>query len=343
MARFPIARPRRLRISENMRRLVRETVLTVDDLIYPLFVVSGSGIRREIPSMPGNYHLSVDMVAKEAEEIARLGIPAIVLFGIPEHKDAVGSADYDPDGVVQRAIRAIKSAVPELVVIGDVCMCEYTDHGHCGMVNGWPEGNPAHWNDKWPEGYVLNDETLPYLGKIAVTYAEAGADLVAPSGMMDGMVGAIRSALDDAGFGRVGILSYAAKYASAFYGPFRDAAQSPPRFGNRKQYQMDSANAREALREIELDIAEGADMVMVKPALAYMDVIRLVRERFDLPLAAYSVSGEYSMIKAAAARGWIDERAVAMEVLTGIKRAGADMILTYWAKDVARWLHPGLK
>ncbi len=338
MAGFPVVRPRRLRISENMRRMVRETVLTVDDLIYPMFVVPGKGIKEEIPSMPGNYHLSVDRIATEVEEVARLGIPAIVLFGIPDHKDAVGTADYDPDGVVQRAIRAIKAAVPELLVIGDVCMCEYTDHGHCGMVNGWPEGNPAYQNDKWPERYILNDETLPYLGKIAVTYAESGADLVAPSGMMDGMVGAIRSALDEAGFERVSILSYAAKYASAFYGPFRDAAQSPPRFGDRKQYQMDPANAREALREIELDIAEGADIVMVKPAMAYMDVIRLVRERFDLPLAAYSVSGEYSMIKAAAARGWIDERAVAMEVLTGIKRAGADMILTYWAKDVARWL-----
>ncbi len=288
--------------------------------------------------MPGCYHLSVDRVAAETEEIARLGIPAVVLFGIPERKDSVGTEDYNPDGVVQRAIRAIKATVPELLVIGDVCMCEYSDHGHCGIVNGWPDENPVYYDGRWPQGYVLNDETLPYLGKIAVTYADAGADIVAPSGMMDGMVGIVRKALDDVGYQRVAILSYAVKYASAFYGPFRDAAQSPPRFGNRKQYQEDPANAREALREIALDIAEGADMLMVKPAMAYMDVIRLVRQHTNLPLAAYSVSGEYSMIKAAAANGWIDEKAVAMEVLTGIKRAGADMILTYWAKDVARWL-----
>jgi porphobilinogen synthase len=305
--------------------MVRETVLSVDDLIYPLFVVHGQGVRMEIPSMPGNYHWSIDMLSAEAEEIAALGIPAVILFGLPAVKDEVGSEDYDEHGIVQRAIRTIKEAVPDLVVVTDVCMCEYTSHGHCGIVR---------------DGYVQNDETLEYLAKAALSHAAAGADIVAPSGMIDGQVWAIREALDENGYENVAIMSYAAKYASSFYGPFRDAAQSPPEFGDRRSHQMDPANVREALREVALDIEEGADVVMVKPALPYLDVIRQVRDRFDYPVAAYNVSGEYSMVKAAAARGWLDERRVAMECLTSIRRAGADMIITYWAKDAARWLTP---
>ncbi|HEX22248.1 MAG TPA: porphobilinogen synthase, partial [Chromatiales bacterium] len=278
---------------------------------------------KEILSMPGSYHWSIDMLPAEVREIATLGIPAVILFGLPSVKDEVGSENYDEHGIVQQAIRTIKGAVPDLVVVTDVCMCEYTSHGHCGIVR---------------DGYVQNDETLEYLTKVAYSHAAAGADIVAPSGMIDGQVGAIREALDKNDYENMAIMSYAAKYASSFYGPFRDAALSPPKFGDRRSHQMDPPNAREALREVALDIEEGADIVMIKPALAYLDIIRQVRDHFDYPVAAYSVSGEYSMVKAAAARGWLDERRVAMECLTSIKRAGADMIITYWAKDVAQWL-----
>lgn len=321
-----IERPRRLRRTPAIRRLVRETVLTAGDLICPLFVVHGSRVRREIGSMPGQFHLSVDELVREAEAIAALGIPSVILFGLPAVKDPVGLENFAPDGIVQQAVRAVKAAVPELAVITDVCLCEYTDHGHCGLVE---------------DGQVLNDPTLDILSRVAVSHAEAGADIVAPSGMVDGMVGAIRDALDTSEFPDVAILSYAAKYASSFYGPFREAADSPPQFGDRRSYQMDPANAREAMREMEADIDEGADILMVKPALPYLDVLRMARDTFDLPLAAYNVSGEYAMIKAAAERGWLDERACAMESLIAIKRAGADMILTYWARDAARWLAEG--
>jgi porphobilinogen synthase len=321
-----IERPRRLRRTPAIRRLVRETVLTAGDLICPLFVVHGNRVRREISSMPGQYHLSVDELVREAEAIAALGIPSVILFGLPAVKDPVGLENFAPDGIVQQAVRALKAAVPELAVITDVCLCEYTDHGHCGLVE---------------DGQVLNDPTLDILARVAVSHAEAGADIVAPSGMIDGMVGAIRDALDTSEFPDVAILSYAAKYASSFYGPFREAADSPPQFGDRRSYQMDPANAREAMREMEADIDEGADILMVKPALPYLDVLRMARDTFDVPLAAYNVSGEYAMIKAAAERGWLDERACAMESLIAIKRAGADMILTYWARDAARWLAEG--
>ncbi len=324
---FPTVRLRRLRRTEGLRRMVRETELAVDDLIYPLFVQHGRNLREEVPSMPGVFRLSVDQAVRTAEEAFELGVPAVILFGIPARKDPVGEENYDPEGIVQQAVRAIKEAVPELVVITDVCACEYTDHGHCGILT--------------PEGEVDNDPTLELLGRVAVSHAEAGADLVAPSAMMDGQVGAIRRALDEAGFSRVGILAYSAKYASAFYGPFRDAADSAPGFGDRRGYQMDPANGREALREVELDLAEGADLVMVKPALAYMDVIRAVKEAFGVPVAAYNVSGEYAMVKAAAARGWLEERRIVLEILTALKRAGADLILTYHALDVARWLGEG--
>ena len=331
---FPRNRPRRLRCSPNIRRLMRETQVSADDLIYPLFVVHGENVKEEISSMPGNYHWSVDRLPAEAEEIARLGIPAVILFGLPAEKDPLGTENFCAQGVVQQAIRAIKATVPELVVMTDVCMCEYTDHGHCGVIRE----RPAHCYGKGlPGGCLDNDATLEVLSQVAVSHAEAGADLVAPSDMMDGRVGAIRTALDEAHYECVGIMSYAAKYASAFYGPFREAADSPPQFGDRTGYQMDPPNAREALREVAMDIAEGADIVMVKPALPYLDIVRQVRDRFGLPVAAYSVSGEYSMIKAAALRGWLDERRVAMEMITSIKRAGADMVITYWAKDVVRW------
>jgi porphobilinogen synthase len=303
--------------------MVRETTLAPDDLIYPMFVVHGQGLRREISSMPGIYQLSVDQAVAEARDVAELGIPAIVLFGIPAVKDGLGSENFSDQGIVQQAIRAIKEAVPDLIAIADVCMCEYTDHGHCGIVE----------NEE-----ILNDATLEILGKASVSYARAGVDVVAPSGMMDGMVGAIRSALDAEGFADVSILSYAIKYASAFYGPFREAAEGAPQFGDRKTHQMDPANAREALRELQLDVEEGADMVMVKPALPYLDVIRRVRDACQLPVVAYNVSGEYAMIKAAAANGWLDEPAVVLELLTGIKRAGADLIFTYHAQDAVRWL-----
>jgi porphobilinogen synthase len=318
-------RPRRLRRTAALRDLVRETTLAPDDLVYPFFVVPGEGVRRPIASMPGIDQISVDALPGEARELESLGIKAALLFGIPSAKDEAGTESYADDGVVQQAIRALKDASPELVVVTDVCLCEYTAHGHCGLVDA--------------EGYVRNDETLEILGRIAVSHAEAGADVVAPSGMLDGMVGAIRSALDGSGLERVAILSYAVKYASAFYGPFREAAEGAPQFGDRKSHQMDPANAREALREAALDVEEGADALMVKPALGYLDVVAQVRESFPaLPLAAYNVSGEYAMVQAAAANGWLDERAVALEVLTGIRRAGADLVVTYHAKDAARWL-----
>jgi len=320
--------------------MVRETVLSLADLIYPLFVVHGKETKREISSMPGNYHWSVDRLPREAEEIAALGIPAVILFGLPAEKDPLGLENFAAEGVVQQAARAIKDATPELTVITDICLCEYTDHGHCGLIKGDLGGSPVCLpaSEGLPDGCILNDETLPILAQVAVSHARAGADMVAPSGMMDGMVAAIRNGLDEAGYAHVSILSYAAKYASAFYGPFREAAESPPQFGDRRTYQMDPANAREALREVALDIQEGADIIMVKPALPYLDIIRWVRDAFDHPLAAYNVSGEYAMVKAAARMGWLDEQGAALESLIAIKRAGADMILTYWAKDVARWL-----
>jgi porphobilinogen synthase len=297
--------------------------LDVDDFIMPLFVCEGSRIRREIAAMPGNFRLSPDLAAEECREIRDLGIPAVILFGIPEKKDATGSSALDPNGVIQQAIRKIKVVAPDLLIITDVCLCEYTSHGHCGILRGQE---------------VDNDRTLEVLTAMSVSHAEAGADLLAPSDMMDGRIGAIRRGLDDAGFSHLAIMAYAAKYASGFYGPFRDAADSAPSFGDRSSYQMDPPNAREALREIELDLSEGADIVMVKPALAYLDVICRARERFDAPIAAYNVSGEFSMVKAAAQSGWIDEKRVALEILISIKRAGADIILTYFAKDAARWL-----
>ena len=321
-------RPRRLRRTAALRELVRETTLEPSDFVQPLFVVPGDGIRNPISSMPGVEQISVDRLAGEARELAALGVKAVLLFGIPSAKDPHGTESFAEDGVVQQAIRALKDASPELVVATDVCMCEYTDHGHCGLLD--------------PEGDVLNDETLDVLARIAVSHGEAGADVVAPSGMIDGMVGAIRGALDGEGLHGVAILSYAVKYASAFYGPFRDAAEGAPAFGDRRSHQMDPANAREALREVALDVEEGADALMVKPALGYLDVVRSVRERFpELPLAAYNVSGEYAMVKAAAANGWLDEREVVLEVLTGTRRAGADLVVTYHAKDAAAWLQSG--
>ncbi len=320
---FPRVRPRRLRRTENLRALNRETDLSRKDFIYPLFVVHGTHVKEEISSMPGVYHQSLDVLPNEIEEVSALGIPAVILFGLPAIKDEVGSEDYAENGIVQEAIRVCKRANPDLVVVTDVCMCQYTSHGHCGIVRN---------------GAIDNDETIRYLGMTAVSHAAAGADVVAPSAMMDGQVGAIRAALDAQGFVDTAILAYASKFASSFYGPFREAADSPPQFGDRRQYQMDPANAREALREVALDVEEGADMVMVKPALAYLDIIRQVRDSYDLPLAAYNVSGEYSMVKAAGRNGWLDEQKVAMEILTAIKRAGADIILTYFAKDAARWL-----
>jgi len=319
----PHDRLRRLRRTEALRRLVRETKLSPDDFVYPLFVVHGSGVRNAIPSMPGQYQLSLDQLAAEARELRALGIPAVLLFGIPASKDEQASEAYAADGIVQQAVGALKQAAPDLLVITDVCLCEYTSHGHCGVIR---------------EGDVDNDATLPLLARTALSHAQAGADIVAPSAMMDGQVAAIRWALDEGGCPNTPIMAYAAKYASAFYGPFREAAESAPQFGDRCGYQMDPPNAREALREIEADIAESADIVMVKPALAYLDVIARARRRFDLPLAAYNVSGEYAMIKAAVANGWLDERRIVLEVLTAIKRAGADIVISYHAKDAARWL-----
>ena len=315
---------RRLRRSKALRALVRETRLSPSDLVYPLFVTHGEDVREEISSMPGQYHLSLDQLDREAEDLGSLGIPAVLLFGLPAEKDEVGSEAYDADGIVQRAIRVLKEASPGLVVITDVCLCEYTSHGHSGVVTA--------------SGDVDNDETLPLLARTAVSHAEAGADIVAPSDMLDGRVAAIRAALDDSGFGQTPIMAYAAKQASAFYGPFREAAESAPQFGDRRGYQMDPANSREAMREIEADVEEGADIVMVKPALPNLDLIARARERFELPLAAYNVSGEYAMVKAAAAAGYLDERLVTLEILTAIKRAGADIVITYHAKEAARWL-----
>ncbi len=334
---FLTARPRRLRLTPQLRAMVRETRLTPADLIYPLFVTHGQGIRTPISSMPGVFNLSIDQVVKEVQSASQMGIPAVLLFGIPAEKDPIGLENFSPEGIVQQATRAIKETSPDMVVITDVCLCEYTDHGHCGLLNVGGDHRPA---PHLPEGYVLNDQTLDILVKVAVSHAQAGADIVAPSGMMDGMVAAIRQGLDLAGYEMTPILSYSTKYASGFYGPFREAAQGAPKFGDRRSHQMDPANVREALRETALDIAEGADMLMVKPALAYLDVIRAVHENYpDLPLAAYNVSGEYAMVKAAAAKGWLEEERVVMEILTGIKRAGADLIITYHAPDVARWLN----
>ncbi|OAI42272.1 delta-aminolevulinic acid dehydratase [Planctomycetaceae bacterium SCGC AG-212-D15] len=321
-------RPRRLRQHPALRELVRETSLSARDLILPLFVRNGYGIKKEIASMPGNYQLSVDRLVEEVGAALDLGIRAFILFGIPDRKDATGSGALSDEGVVQNALRTLRDYLKDRVfLITDECLCEYTDHGHCGVLS-----------EQSGRLDVDNDATLPILAKQCVSHAKAGADMVAPSGMMDGMVGAIRKGLDEAGFPHLPILSYAAKYASAFYGPFRDAAESPPQFGDRSGYQMDPANADEALREVALDLEEGADIIMVKPALAYLDIIRRVKERFGVPVAAYNVSGEFAMVKAAAMKGWIDERRVALEILTGIKRAGADMILTYYAADAARWL-----
>jgi porphobilinogen synthase len=320
---FPSHRPRRLRRTAALRNMVRETRLGVEGLIYPMFVCPGANVRREVSSMPGIFQQSVDQAVEECREVAGLGIPAIILFGLPEKKDATGSEAYAPDGAVQRAITAIRKAVPGMVIVSDVCLCEYTDHGHCGIVEGQE---------------ILNDPTLDLLARAAVSHARAGADIVAPSDMMDGRVAAIRRALDAGGHAEIAILSYAAKYCSGFYGPFREAADSAPQFGDRRSYQMDPGNAREALREVAQDLDEGADMVIVKPALPYLDIVQRVRAEFDVPVGAYNVSGEYAMVKAAARNGWIDEQRVVLEILTGIQRAGADLILTYHAKDVARWL-----
>jgi porphobilinogen synthase len=322
---FPTHRPRRLRRSEALRSLVRETRLTTANLIYPMFVCPGTKVRREVSSMPGVYQQSVDQIVEEAREVESLGIPGTILFGLPETKDPRGASSLEAQGVVQQAIEAIRKAKLKLLVITDVCLCEYTDHGHCGIVE---------------DGEVLNDATLEILAQQALSHARAGADIIAPSDMMDGRVAAIRKMLDANKFENIAILSYAAKYCSGFYGPFREAAQSAPQFGDRRSYQMDPANTREALKEVKLDLEEGADMVMVKPALAYLDVISRVRDQFDVPVAAYNVSGEYSMVKAAAQNGWLDEKRVVLEILAGIQRAGADILLTYHAKDVARWLKP---
>jgi porphobilinogen synthase len=324
---FPTHRPRRLRTHPQLRRMVRETALTTSDLIYPLFAVPGESIANEVKSMPGVYQLSIDKIVEEAKEVYDLGIPAIILFGIPEDKDIDATGAWHDCGIVQKATTAVKQAIPDLIVVTDTCLCEYTSHGHCGYLQ---TGDLT--------GRVLNDPTLELLKKTAISQAQAGADIIAPSGMMDGFVQAIRTGLDEAGFENIPIMSYAAKYASAYYGPFRDAADSTPQFGDRRTYQMDPANSREALKEVALDIIEGADMLMVKPALAYMDIIWQVKQASNLPVAAYNVSGEYSMVKAAALNGWIDEQRVVMETLTGFKRAGADMILTYHAKEAAKWL-----
>jgi porphobilinogen synthase len=320
---FPTHRPRRLRRNAALRSLVRETRLSAAGLIYPMFVCPGQKVRQEVGSMPGVFQQSADEIVEECREVESLGIPGVILFGLPEKKDARGMSSTAADGVVQRAIEAIRKAKLKLLVITDVCLCEYTDHGHCGVIEN---------------GEVANDATLDILAQQAVSHARAGADIVAPSDMMDGRVGVIREALDEHKFENISILAYAAKYSSAFYGPFREAAQSTPQFGDRRGYQMDPANAREALKEVEMDLDEGADMVMIKPALPYLDIIRRVRDEFDVPVAAYNVSGEYSMVKAAGQKGWLDEQRVVLEILTGIQRAGAEIILTYHAKDAARWL-----
>ena len=318
-----VYRPRRLRASAGIRNMVRETQLSVHDFVYPIFVVPGINIKKEIPSLPGQYHLSADQALEAAKQASALGIPAVLLFGLPEYKDAKGSSAWDMKSPVQRAMALIKKSLPDLIVIGDVCLCEYTDHGHCGLLKGQE---------------VDNDPTLDLLARVAVSQAKAGADMIAPSDMMDGRVAAIREALDLEGFANRSIMAYSAKYASAFYGPFREAADSAPKFGDRRSYQMDPANVREALKEVDLDVSEGADIIMVKPALSYLDVISKVRENFELPVAAYNVSGEYAMVKAAAANGWMEEQRTTLEILTSIKRAGADIIITYHALDAAKWL-----
>ena len=318
-----VYRPRRLRASTGIRNMVRETQLSVHDFVYPIFVVPGINIKKEIPSLPGQYHLSADQALEAAKQASALGIPAVLLFGLPEYKDAKGSSAWDMKSPVQRAMALIKKSLPDLIVIGDVCLCEYTDHGHCGLLKGQE---------------VDNDPTLDLLARVAVSQAKAGADMIAPSDMMDGRVAAIREALDVEGFANRSIMAYSAKYASAFYGPFREAADSAPKFGDRRAYQMDPANVREALKEVDLDVSEGADIIMVKPALSYLDVISKVRENFELPVAAYNVSGEYAMVKAAAANGWMEEQRTTLEILTSIKRAGADIIITYHALDAAKWL-----
>ncbi len=323
MANFPTKRFRRLRYNPTVRDMIRETVLTKNDLIYPLFAVPGKGIKNEVKSMPGVYQMSIDVLVEECKEVEKLGIPAVILFGIPEHKDEVGSGAYDSNGIIQQAVRAIKKETKMLAVITDVCLCEYTSHGHCGVLDG---------------ERILNDETVDLLVKEAISHAEAGADIIAPSDMMDGRIGAIRKALDEKGFYEIPIMSYAVKYASGYYGPFRDAAESTPAFGDRRSHQMDIANTNEALREAESDVEEGADIIMVKPAGAYLDIIWRVKEKFQMPTAAYQVSGEYAMIKAAGRNNWIDEQRVMIESLMAIKRSGADMILTYFAKDVAKYL-----
>ena len=323
MSEFPDTRLRRLREQPAIRSLVRETRLTTSSFVYPMFIRHGSGIKETIEPMPGCYHISLDLLAEEVQEIYSLGIPAVLLFGLPADKDPLGTEAYDPEVIIQEAIRIIKRTAPELMVIGDVCLCEYTDHGHCGVINN---------------NYVDNDQTLELLGKTGLAQIQAGADMVAPSAMMDGQVRTIRETLDTSGYTNSPIMGYAAKYASSFYGPFRVAADSTPQFGDRRTYQMDPANARMAMREIETDISEGADVIMVKPALAYLDVIRQARDRFDLPLAAYNVSGEYSLVKAASQMGWVDEKPITMELLTAIQRAGADIIISYHAKEVAKWL-----
>jgi porphobilinogen synthase len=323
---YPLYRPRRLRESPLVRKMVRETALRTDDLVYPLFTLHGRGVREPIPSMPGQFRLSIDELLKECKDAASMGIPAVLLFGIPQEKDARGSEAYAEDGIIQQAVRAVKETIPDLLVITDVCLCEYTSHGHCGVVE---------------DGRVRNDPTLELISRTALSHVEAGADMVAPSDMMDGRVAAIREALDEAGYQEAPIMAYSAKYASAFYGPFRDAAGSAPQFGDRRAYQMDPANAVEAMREVALDVDEGADIVMVKPALAYLDIISRVKTEFGLPVAAYSVSGEYAMIRAAGQLGWIDEERVMVEALTGIRRAGADIIITYFAKDLARLIEQG--
>jgi porphobilinogen synthase len=322
----PLYRPRRLRESPLVRKMVRETVLRADDLIYPLFTIHGRGVREPIASMPGQFRLSIDELLKECKDAASMGIPAVLLFGIPRDKDPRGSEAYAEDGIIQQAVRAVKETIPDLLVITDVCLCEYTSHGHCGVVE---------------EGRIKNDPTLDLIARTALSHVEAGADMVAPSDMMDGRVGAIREALDDSGYPEIPIMAYSAKYASAFYGPFREAAGSAPQFGDRRSYQMDPANGVEALREVALDVDEGADIVMVKPALAYLDIISRVKAEFGLPVAAYSVSGEYAMIRAAGQFGWIDEERVMLEALTSIRRAGADIVITYFAKDAARLIEQG--
>lgn len=329
---FPTVRNRRLRRSTALRSMVRENKLQVENLIYPLFVTHGEGVKNEIPSMPGVFHLSMDQLKLEIEEVLALGIPSVLVFGVPNYKDALGSSAYDDEEIVQQAIAAIKGWAPQLVVIADTCLCQFTDHGHCGVV---------HLDEATNIAQIDNDASLELLVKTAISQAKAGADIIAPSNMMDGFVHAIRQGLDEAGFHDIAIMSYSVKYASAYYGPFRDAAHSAPQFGDRKTYQMDPANVTEALREAESDVAEGADFLMVKPALAYLDVVRVLKEQFDLPVVAYNVSAEYSMVKAAAMQGWIDEKAIVLETLLSMKRAGASVIITYFAKDVAKWLREG--